>query len=157
MADRDYDHTQKGMIHWLLLTFAIGAAAGGCLAASEGEPAVVVYVLGGLSALFVFFAACFARLRVRDGNDALEIRFGPVGVFGRRVRYSEIETVSVGRSNLIDGWGIHALPGRGVIWNLHGFDCVDLWLRSEGRLRIGTDDPEGLAAFLESRRGRAQR
>ncbi len=153
----DYDHTQKGLIHWLLLLFAFGGAVWGWRAASDGEPRIVVLGLIGLAALFTVLSGCFARLRVRDAGDALEIRFGPVGVFGRRVRYTDIETVAVGRSSLIDGWGIHGLPGRGTIWNLHGFDCVELRLRGGDRLRIGTDDPQGLAAFLESRRGRAQR
>ncbi len=32
--------------------------------------------------------------------------------------------VSAARSNWLDGWGIHYFPGRGIIYNLWGFDCV---------------------------------
>jgi hypothetical protein len=62
-----------------------------------------------------------------------------------------METAEPGRTNLRDGWGIHYFPGRGSTWNLWGFDCVVLRLGGSKTLRVGTDDPEGLAAFLADR------
>lgn len=56
------------------------------------------------------------------------------------------------RSKLIDGWGVHWLPGRGWTFNLWGRDCVE-GNTARRRLRIGTDDPEGLANFLTERTG----
>ena len=58
------------------------------------------------------------------------------------MRYDQIADVQIGRSTLIDGWGIHRTPGRGWIWNIHGFRCVELDLHDGSRLRIGTDEPE---------------
>ena len=52
------------------------------------------------------------------------------------------------RSRVLDGWGIHWLPVRGWIYNVSGFDCVAITTR-RGRLRVGTDDPGGLATFLQ--------
>ena len=68
-----------------------------------------------------------------------------------RVRYADVETVEPARSNFLDGWGIHGFPGRGTIWNVHGFDCVELRLKSGRRLRLGTDDQAGLLEHLRSR------
>lgn len=42
----------------------------------------------------------------------------------------------------------------GWFWNIWGRDCVVLHL-DQGTLRIGTDDPENLEAFLRQRIGSA--
>ena len=55
------------------------------------------------------------------------------------------------KSSILDGWGIHMSPSGGWTWNLWGFDCVDVWFEREGKtrkIRIGTNDPSGLHAFL---------
>jgi hypothetical protein len=54
------------------------------------------------------------------------------------------------RSAVIDGWGVLWVPFRGWTWNLWGRDCVGVDL-GERSLRIGTDDPEGLEAFVKAR------
>lgn len=144
-----YDHTQRGLLHWLLggiavLFWCLSVPA----AADEAVAGVILRVVGAVLALL---APCFARLRVHDDGEALRVAFGPWGLFATRVRYADIEDVAAGRSALIDGWGIHWIPRRGWTWNVHGFDAVELTLTGGRRMRIGTDDPEGLAAFLESR------
>ena len=55
------------------------------------------------------------------------------------------------RSNVIDGWGIHWVPGRGWTYNLWGFDCVRLTLAGGRTIRVGTDDPRSLAQFVQTR------
>lgn len=69
-----------------------------------------------------------------------------------RIQYSEIEKVEQARSTILDGWGIHLSPSGGWTWNLWGFACVDVWYRKGTKVkkvRIGTDDPVGLEAFLK--------
>jgi hypothetical protein len=68
----------------------------------------------------------------------------------RTVPYQEIEAVEVGRTLLLDGWGIHHSVRGGWVWNLWGRDCVVVRLRG-GVLRIGTDDAENLACFLQEK------
>ena len=46
-------------------------------------------------------------------------------------------------------------PSGGWTWNLWGFDCVDVYLTRGRKLRIGTDDPIALAAFLQQLTARA--
>ena len=81
----------------------------------------------------------------------LAIRFGPVPLFRRTVRYADIEKVEVGRTLILDGWGIHYSIRGGWVWNLWGRDCVVVHLKNGGVLRIGTDDAENLACFLEGK------
>jgi hypothetical protein len=73
-----YDHTQKGMIHWIVAGSGLGClvlASSGDIAAEGG------WIALGIAGLLGFLAPCFAHLRVRDAGDALEIAFGPVRVF----------------------------------------------------------------------------
>jgi hypothetical protein len=82
----------------------------------------------------------------------LAIRFGPLPLLRKRFRYSDITGVEVGRTKVIDGWGIHYILGRGWTYNLWGFACVKLTL---GRkiVRVGTDDCEGLAKVIREKMG----
>lgn len=134
-------------MHWVLWLTVLVCAAGAYVMRHEGWPA---WLLSGFTVLVAVLAFCFVTLTVRDDGDALLVRFGPLPLFRHRVPYARMEGVQVARSKLVDGWGVHWVPGRGWTWNLWGFDCVEI--DASGRtLRIGTDDPRGLAAFLDKR------
>ena len=94
-------------------------------------------------------AASFHHLKVVDKGDVLSVRFGPVPLFRKTVQYSDIVNVEVGQTLILDGWGIHMSIRGGWVWNLWGRDCAVVHLK-KGTLRIGTDDAENLAAFLQS-------
>lgn len=142
-----YNHTQKAPVYLLLL--AIGMLM--LVVAWQtpaAQPAWVGWMLPGLAVLFLFLGLSFAHLTVEDEGDHLLVRFGPLPVFRKRIAYDEIKSVQRSRSRLVDGWGIHYIPGRGWTYNLWGFDCVEL--RVDGRVvRVGSDDAEGLAEFLQ--------
>jgi hypothetical protein len=78
---------------------------------------------------------------------------GPLPVIRKRIRYADITGVEVGRTRIIDGWGVHYMPSRGWTYNIWGFGCVKLTL---GRkvIRVGTDDVEGLAEVVREKTGR---
>lgn len=140
-----YEHTQRGPL-WLVLMPPLAIA----LALAVAGDGAARWAGAGFAALLALLAACFATLTVRDRGDHLDVRFGPLPWFGTRVRYDTIDRVAPARSRLIDGWGVHWLPGRGWTFNLWGFDCVEI--RAGRRVvRIGTDEPEALAAFLAAR------
>ncbi len=90
-------------------------------------------------------------MTVRELGEALEVRFGPLPLARTRIPYEQIRSVRSERTGLIDGWGIHYIPGRGLVWNVHGRDCVRLELKNGRPFRIGTDDPEGLAAWIRQK------
>lgn len=139
-----YLHTQTSPL-WLLpiaMTFGLVAVA----QAAELEPIWMIYAIATLLVLISF---AFKSLTVSDVGDALQVQFGPLPVFSKTIRYADITAVEQGRSSLLDGWGIHYVPLRGWTWNLWGLDCVVLHLGKKV-LRIGTDDPENLTAFLQS-------
>ncbi len=133
---------------WLLLsTIGLGLMMAAWNAAPrEPQMAVVLTIVAGL---LLLLSLCFGSLTVADAGDRLRIQYGPLPLFGRSILYSQIGAVEAGRSRLIDGWGIHWIPGRGWTYNLWGFDCVVVHLGSR-LIRIGTDDRDGLLELLES-------
>lgn len=141
-----YDHTQYGYLHWLLL---LPAAAVLVAVPMVHTPEARIILVSAFAAT-VLTAAMFTWLRVRDEGEFLVLRYGPLPAFFKRFRLADITAVEIGRSSLIDGWGIHWCPGRGWTYNLWGFRCVKLRVGAQ-TVRIGTDDPEGLAAMLQSR------
>jgi hypothetical protein len=109
-------------------------------------------VLGwSVSLILVFLASCFHYLAVEDRLDVLAIRFGPVPLFRRTVPYAYIGSVEVGRTLLLDGWGIHLSIRGGWVWNLWGRTCVVVHFKDGGTLRIGTDDAVNLVEFLRGK------
>lgn len=160
-----YSHTQSGKLHWLMLLLG-GASMIGSLMLPDllreyqahtmpgwsRMPNVVAVLLLVCGAICLLVAAAFARLRVSDTGERLLVQFGPLPLLWRSIRYADITSVERSRTRLVDGWGVHYVPGRGTTYNISGFECVKIAI---GRrvLRIGTDDAEGLLAFLQMRLG----
>ena len=142
-----YQHTQRAPL--CLLIYATAAMFVGIAWFVRGTPAASIGFLGG-GVLMIVLAAGFHHLRVADEGDQLSIAFGPLPLFRRSVRYDAVEAVEVGRTTLLEGWGIHLSLRGGWVWNIWGRDCVVLSL-GKGTLRVGTDDAERLAGILQER------
>ena len=82
-----YWHTQWAP--WHLVLEAIGVAL---LAAAwlSNEPPFARWLFVGLATLFLLLGASFRHLAVEDKGDHLDIRFGPLPLFRRRIRYEDI-------------------------------------------------------------------
>lgn len=143
----NYSHTQRGPISWILLL--IGATCCVAALANLGDMQIVI-PCGIFGAVMLLLALCFGTLTVADEGQSLLVRFGPVSLFRKHVNYEAISEAQPARSSLIDGWGIHYVPGRGWIYNLWGKSCVQLTVNGR-TLRIGSDDAENLAAFIQEK------
>lgn len=143
-----YTHTQQAPLCLMLYASALLCLVLGWVVSETSG----IYVAVSLGLLIALLAPAFHHLTVVDKGDHLAIRFGPVPLFGRTVQYADIEKVEVGRTLVLDGWGIHYSIRGGWVWNLWGRDCVAVHLKN-GVLRIGTDDAENLARFLEGKIG----
>jgi hypothetical protein len=143
----NYEHTQHGRLHYIFFTVAAVMLGGAWLARSQ--PLVAALNLG-VAALLVIVALVFGSLTVRDAGEWLCLRYGPLPILRKRIRYADITAVALDRSAIIDGWGIHYVPGRGWTYNLWGFRCVKLTLGKK-TVRVGTDDAANLAEFLKAK------
>lgn len=151
-----YHHRQKGFLPLFFTPLVIGISILIFFRARAGDQPALITLLCVVVFLLVAAAMCFAWLEISDGGEELLVRFGPLPLFRKRLPYASIESVTETKSDFIDGWGIHFIPGRGTIWNVSGRQCLALDLRGGRRLRLGTDDPANLAAHLRWRAGLEQ-
>ena len=130
-----YTHTQSGRWHYVLFSFTLATLVGVWLARSVPPIAILLIAT---AAIFALCGLMFGSLMIRDKGDSLSICFGPLPVLRKTIRYADITGVEIGRSKVIDGWGIHFMPGRGWTYNIWGFDCVKLTLgRKKSRVAVG--------------------
>ena len=142
-----YSHTQKAPL--CLIFYGSALAFAGIAWTVRDTPGV--YTAGGVGLLMILLGPTFHHLTVADQGDTLAIRFGPIPLLRRTVKYSDILRVEVGRTLIIEGWGIHYSLRGGWVWNVWGRDCVVVHFKNGGTLRIGTDDAHNLAEFLRNR------
>jgi hypothetical protein len=141
MPDR-YRHTQPGTL--LLVVLIVAAIVVGSAAYLNPEPSRVVGLAIGFGMLFV--AWLFSSLTVIVSDDELQWYFGP-GAWQYRIALADIAGVSIVRNSVLNGLGIRMRPGF-RLYNVSGFDAVELHLKSGEIRRIGTDDASNLAAVL---------
>ena len=144
-----YKHTQTAPL--TLILSCVGMAI--LIGARQVQDPLTNICLMLIAGLVFVLALSFGKLTVRDEDDHLLVRFGPLPLFRRRIAYAEILDVQRGRTTILDGWGIHLSPSGGWTWNLWGFDCVDVYFKKGRKVRIGTDEPKRLEAFLKDRIG----
>jgi hypothetical protein len=148
-ATPGYSHTQTGPL--CLILYASAFLCFALAVGTDDTPGVSIAVaVGGVLALL---GPAIHHLKVEDRGDRLAIRFGPLPLLRTSVRYADIVAVEVGRTLVLDGWGVHYSVRGGWVWNLWGRACVVVKLKNGGTLRIGTDDAENLVRFLETRTG----
>ena len=145
----EYQHTQPGTLVRILV---------GCLAIAFGSAAVAVPLVGGqpsavaaygfAAAIMGGVLALFHSLRVQVSENDVVLTFG-VGLIGKSFVVNDIESAAVVRNRWYYGWGIKKIPG-GWVYNVSGFDAVEIQLNNGRCDRIGTDEPEKLHAAIES-------
>lgn len=148
-----YRHRQVGFLHWVVLP-AFLLTLGVCLAAGAGREPAGLLIVGFVGAVLTLVSVAFRHLDTEVTDTDLHVRFGPLGLASKTVPLRSIRDAQAGRSILLDGWGIHWRPSAGWIWNVAGRDTVELVL-DDGRLRVGTDDVDGLLEALERARSAA--
>jgi hypothetical protein len=141
----EYSHRQKAPLCLLIYAVAVVFASVGFLLRDIPS---IPWLFPPIFVVVLAIAASFHHLTVEDEGDHLAIRFGPFPLLRRTARYADIRSAEVGRTLLLDGWGIHYSPRGGWVWNLWGRDCIVVNFKNGGVLRIGTDDAENLGAFL---------
>ncbi|HEY2135163.1 MAG TPA: hypothetical protein VGH49_04705 [Xanthobacteraceae bacterium] len=140
-----YLHTQPGTFMLVgLLAGAVVFASVGYLKAQPGArwPAWTVAIV------MAILAWLFSSLTVEVNDREVRWHFGP-GLWQHHIALSDIEDVRIVRNKWWNGFGIRMRPGF-RLYNVSGFDAVELRLKTGDIRRIGTDDPQGLSAALKS-------
>ena len=136
-----YRHTQVG---WVIL----GVMAGVGVLVAPRLPGGGTGVPGGpLVVVLALVALLFSTLTVEVDAEAIRLRFG-IGLVRKRIGLAEVRSWQAVRNPWYRGWGIRWIPG-GVLWNVSGFDAVELVLADVRRVRIGTDEPAALVSAID--------
>ncbi len=136
-----YRHTQIG---WVVLGMVAAVSA-----------LVVPFLPGGgwpVLAVLALVLLLFSTLTVEVDGEALRLRFG-IGLVRKRLALDEIRAWHAVRNPWYCGWGIRLGP-RGVLWNVSGYDAVELVLADGRRFRVGTDEPGALVDAIARATGR---
>jgi hypothetical protein len=103
--------------------------------------ALVIVIIGAVGAVFT-------RLTIRVDADAVTWHFG-WGWPSSAISMREIERAEVTQTNLLEGWGIHWTIWHGWLWNVGGFQAVEIFKRNGSGVTLGSDDPQGLFQAIE--------
>lgn len=134
-----YRHTQIGRVTLGALGVPALAAIAWLLRAPH--PAAVAML-----AFFGCLLVLFSTLTVVVRDQVLDVSFGP-GLIRRRIPLPHIREARVVSNPWYYGWGIRLTPS-GWLWNVSGLGGVELQLSDGQRFRIGSDEPDALAAVL---------
>ena len=144
----NYEHTQKGTyirgwVGFWMFAFFFGAIV--LASINEGSGAIAL----ALSALSVAgIVALFHSLTVHVSGEEIALSFG-IGLIRKRFLIKTVKTASIVQNRWYHGWGIKRIKG-GWLYNVGGWDAVEIQLENGRKNRIGTDEPEALLAAIES-------
>ena len=103
-------------------------------------------------AILVAAGLLFHSLTVQVTTAYLSLWYGP-GLVRKRWAIEDIVDAQAVRNPWWYGWGIHLTP-RGWIYNVSGWEGIEIALANGRRLRIGTDEPGALVVAIEAARAR---
>lgn len=106
------------------------------------------FAMTGVMVFILFILVSFSTLTVVIDDQFLRIRFG-WGIFRKKFSLSEIAEVKKVKNHWYYGWGIRFwFWPRRWIFNVSGFDAVQLTMKNGKVYCIGTDEPDKLESAL---------
>ena len=136
-----YQHTQTGLLtRRLLRAISTITAASGLFVALRST--IKSIPLLASSAVVYACALLFDSLTVRVSNDLIELRFG-IGIIRKQFDVGSIKRASIVKNKWYYGWGIRLTP-HGWLYNVAGYDAVEILMHNGKQYRIGTDQPKEL-------------
>jgi hypothetical protein len=99
--------------------------------------------------IVVLILSSFTSLTVSIDHEYLRIKFG-YGIFKKKFKLKEISTIKAVKHHWYQGWGIRLWfwPPM-TIYNVSGFDLIEIRMKKGRRIRIGTDDVKNLESTLK--------
>jgi hypothetical protein len=138
-----YEHTQTGYVTGGLALASLPLIYYAFMV-EDGELGAFGYaMLGGFGVLGVLFSS----LTVKVTDQELMFYFGP-GFWTRRFALDDVISVEVVRNSAFYGWGIR-YTRHGWLYNVSGLWAVEVTIRGEGQIRIGTDEPDKLKRAID--------
>ena len=147
-----YKHTQIGYL-MLVVTLAVLVLFAWAYITALAEPISADsgpnFAVTAIMALILFILASFATLTASIDENCLRIKFG-YGIFARTFPLNQIVSVQSVKNHWYYGWGVKVWFWPYMwIYNVSGFDAVEIIMRNGKIYRIGTDTPGELEAAIK--------
>jgi hypothetical protein len=138
---RPYRHTQIGwQVYGVMIPITLFVVYG----LVSRDAAVLGLLVAILAATVVFFSWLTVDINARR----VLIKFG-IGLIRRRISLDTIRGFAPVRNPWYYGWGIRFTP-HGILYNVSGFQAVEILLDDGRRVRVGTDEPHALVRALQA-------
>src|SRR3989338_8419290 len=147
-----YKHTQIGYL-MLVITLVVLVLFAWTYITARAEPpsynSGTNFLFTAIMALILFILASFTTLSVSIDENYLRIKFG-YGIFTKKFALNQISSVKAVKNHWYYGWGILLwLWPKMWIYNVSGFDAVEIIMRNGRIYRIGTDVPRELETAIK--------
>lgn len=134
----NYKHTQIGHLIIFVL-IAVGALYGYLFYTIEFEREILIVMIAILALI-----ASSISLTVEVNQKYLRLKFG-YGIFRKKFALKDIASAKAVRNHWYYGWGIRVwFWPRMIIFNVSGFDAIEIKTTKGKTYRIGTDEPARL-------------
>ena len=138
-----YKHTQVGYV--MLVTASALTLFAAAMSQQPEVPWEAVFIL--IATILLVFS--FGSLTVEVDGTHVSLMFG-WGIFRKKFALSEITSAKKVRNPWYIGWGIRVWFWTYMwVYNISGFDAVEIILKSGEIYRIGTDEPVELQRAIE--------
>lgn len=146
-----YKHTQIGYLMLVVLLAALALFAWLQITARAEPPSYYSgtnFAVTAIMASILLILASFATLSVSVDENYIRIKFG-YGIFRKKFAAGEIASVAQVKNHWYYGWCIRLwLWPRMWIFNVSGFDAVEIRTKNGKIYRIGTDEPAKLETAI---------
>lgn len=147
-----YKHTQIGYL-MLIITSAVLVFFVLAYITARAEPPSVDsgtnFLVSFVMLLFLFILASFSTLTTIVDSKYFRIKFG-FGIFRKKFLLTEIVSIRQVKNHWYYGWGIRLwLWPKMWIYNVSGFDAVEIIMKNGKVYRIGTDTPGELEKAIK--------
>ncbi len=111
------------------------------------------FLITAIMALILFVLVSFSTMTVSIDENYLHVKFG-WGIFKKNFSLAEIVSAKAVKNHWYYGWGIRLwFWPKMWIYNVSGFDAVEISLKNGKVYRIGTDVPEEFERVLKMKIG----
>lgn len=143
----NYKHTQIGYL-MLVVTLSVLVLFAWAYITARAEPPSYYsgtnFGVTAIMALILFILVSFVSLQVIVDEKYLRIKFG-YGIYQKKFLLNDIISAKTVRNHWYYGWGIRVwFWPKMWIYNVSGFDAVEIKLKNGKTYRIGTDEPKKL-------------
>jgi len=137
----------------LIITLAVLAFFAWAQITARAEPPSVDsgtnFAVTAIMTLVIFILASFISLQVIIDEKYLRLKFG-YGIFKKKFLLNDIVSVKIVKNHWYYGWGIRLwLWPKMWIYNVSGFEAVEIIMRNERIYRIGTNTPSELEMAIK--------